>query len=237
MKSIPFGQNTMKWVLVITGTCFLIMGFICGYIGKTSLVNYCLWCGFGLIVAGNLDRIEKFKWSSDGIEAQTREVIERAEIAVSELQLLAVHLATLSLSLVKRQGRLGGYKDDEQEQIRSSVFNVLTKLSITPSQTEQVLDEWHRFVEFDYAHFILGGSNTPLNASPEVLSKWRALRGGGIAGYPAPHELRIFLTKNNFISEELEERLKDYEYYIQHRTHRRPSSWKDRQNWGAIEQK
>lgn len=148
----------MKWFLVICAILAFASGMGFGYLGHNSLLLAGLAGFLALLVTANLDRISQFKASRSGIEAHTREIVARAEIAVSELQLLAVQVAELSLSLVKRQGRWGGYSDDEQERIRSSVLGVLTKLGIPSDQTQAVLNEWHQIVEFDYTHHILGGS-------------------------------------------------------------------------------
>jgi len=86
-----------------------------------------------LLVAANLDRISEFKASKSGFEARTREVrevIAEAKSTVSELQLLARNIGELTLSLVKRSGRFGGYNEDEKEKIKSSVLDVLRKVGI-----------------------------------------------------------------------------------------------------------
>ena len=225
----------MKWFLVICAIGFLAAGMALGHLGDTMLLIFGFVGFVALLVTANLDRISQFKASRSGIEAHTREIVARAETAVSELQLLAVHVAELSLSLVKRQGRWGGYKDEELEQIRSSVFDVLTKLAIPEAKTEHVLDEWHRIVEFDYTHHILGGARIPDKVTPEVLAEWKQLRAGGFAAYPLPQGLREFLAKNRYLTPELEEYLKDYEHYKMHRTHRRPAVWKERERWGYLE--
>ena len=225
----------MKWFLVICAVGFLVAGMVFGYLGDTNLLSFGFWGCIAFLVTANLDRISQFKASADGIEAHTRDVVARAEIAVSELQLLAVHVAELSLSLVKRQGRWGGYNDEEQDRIRSSVLDVLTKLSIPQNKTQHVLDEWHRIVEFDYTHHILGGTRIPSNVPPDVLTEWKKLRDGGFAAYPSTQELRDFLNKNQYMTAELGEYLKDYEHYSQNRTHRRPSAWKVRDQWGHLE--
>ena len=225
----------MKWFLVICAVGFLVAGMAFGYLGDSTLLNFGFWGFIALLVTANLDRISQFKASPNGIEAHTRDVVERAEIAVAELQLLAIHVAELSLSLVKRQGRWGGYNDEEQDRIRSSVLDVLTKLAIPQTKTQQVLVEWHRIVEFDYTHYILGGTRIPSQVPPDVLSEWKKLRAGGFTAYPSPQELRDFLTKNNYMTADLEEYLNDYEYYRQHRDHRRPTAWKFREQWAHLE--
>lgn len=224
----------MKWFLIICAILALVAGMGFGYLGNENLLNTGLYSFIALLVAANLDRISEFKASSNGIEARTREVVARAETAVFELQLLAKQLAELSLSLVKRQGRWGGYSDQEQEAIRASVLHVLQRLGLEQAAIESVLTEWHRVVEFDFAHHILGGSRIPEDAPSTVLAEWKALRAGGIGNFPSPQEIRAFLTKHGYWTDEIENYLKDYEYYRANRIHRRPEVWKERQHWGHL---
>lgn len=77
-----------------------------------------------LLIMANLDQIAEFKASGAGIEARTRDVLARAQNTQNELQRLSKRVASISLSLVKRSGRLGGYSENEQEQIKSSVLTV-----------------------------------------------------------------------------------------------------------------
>lgn len=112
----------MKWFLCICAMLALCAGLAFGYLGNNGLLAAGIIAFIALLVAANLDRISEFKASRNGIEARRREVVARAETALSELQLLATQLAELSLSLVKRQGRLGGYSDGEEGEIRDSVL-------------------------------------------------------------------------------------------------------------------
>lgn len=227
-------SSIMKWFLTICSVLTFGAGLAFGYLGHDGLLVAGL-IGFGaLLVAANLDQIAEFKASGSGIEAKTREVVARAETAITELQLLATHLAELSLSIVKRLGRWDGYTDEEQDAIRSSVLNVLEKLGIPESTKQSVLREWHRVVEFDYSHFILGGCRTPENAPSDVMAEWSALRTGGITDFPAPEVLQTFLSKHGFLTPDLEELIRDYEHYRKNRIHRRPTVWQDRRNWGHL---
>ena len=221
----------MKWFLSIIAVLALAAGMGFGYLGHTGLLIAGLFAALAFLVTANLDRISEFKASKTGIEARTREVVARAETAVEELRILAEQLAELSLSLVKRQGRIGGYSDDEQESIQSSILDVLRKLGVPESTFPGILKDWHRLTEFDYAHYIMGGNLVPQGASAEVASEWKQLRHRGIAHLPVPAEVCAFLSKNDYLTSELEELLQDYEHYRTHRTHRRPQVWRERQHW------
>ena len=151
----------MKWFLTITAAIAMAASMAFGYLGLNLLLFVGLFASLGFLVAANLDRLSEFKASSSGIEARTRDVVNRAEGAISELRLLAIHMAEVSLSLAMRTGRWGGFSDDELDKLKSSVDSNLERLGIAEQQRNLVLKDWHRIVEFDYAHHILGGSHVP----------------------------------------------------------------------------
>ncbi len=182
----------MKWLLTISAIIVLVAGLAVGFFGHFGVMSAAFFGFVGLLVIANLDRVSEFKATGSGIEAKTREVIARAESTLSELQLLARNIGELTLSLVKRSGRVGGYDDHEQERIKDSVLEVLNKVGIPTSEFPKVLNEWNRFIEFDYSHAILGGHIIPENTDDTVLTEWKALREGGIDLVPSR------LLKNQF---------------------------------------
>jgi hypothetical protein len=176
-----------------------------------------------------------FKASASRVEAKTREVIAKAENTLSELQLLARSMGELTLSLVKRSGRLGGYSDQEEESIKGRVLEVLRNLGIPERDLPGVLEEWHRSTEFDYAQAILGGNTVPSGVDNAVSEEWKALRTGGITKIPRPTEIRGFLEKHGLMTKARSEYLEDYEYYRTYKAHRRPAVWHERRQWGRLE--
>lgn len=224
----------MKWVLTTSAIIVLIAGLVVGFIGHIEVMITAFFGFVGLLFAANLDRVSEFKASSSGIEAKTREVIARAENTLSELQLLARNIGELTLSLVKRSGRISGYGDGEQEEIKKSVIEVLKKVGIPESELPKVLRDWNRFIEFDYSHVILGGNMIPQTDDNAILAEWNALRKGGIDRVPRPEEIRQFLNKHGLMTEELDGYLKDYEYFCTYKNHRRPEVWSQREQWGIL---
>jgi hypothetical protein len=226
--------NGMKILLTVVSLLTLAVALWAGLKGETRVLIVGFLAFATLLFIANLDRISEFKATGTGIEARTREVLQRAEVTLNELQALGKQVGTVTLSLVKRTGRFGGYSDKEKDEIKDSVLRVLKQLGINESELTEVLSEWHRFTEFDYAHFILGGPTIPEGAPPEVLKEWKELRHGGINKIPTPGEIRAFLERHGFMTSELQEWLKDYEYYLESRTHRRPEVWEQRRSLGRL---
>ncbi len=176
--------------LSIVAVLVLIAGLAARFFGGDLWMMIIAFSGFvACLITANLDRISEFKASKSGVEAKTREIVARAENTLRELQLLAVKVTELSLSLVKRNGRWGGYSDEEQEQIKNDLFSVLREVKVSEAEIQKTLVEWHRFVEFDYAHFILGGSTIPSKLDPATQTAWKSLCNRGIGKIPTPEEI------------------------------------------------
>ncbi len=194
-----------------------------------------MWVAFfsflALLLFANLDRIAVFKAGKSGFEAQTREitkVVDQAKSAIKELQDLARIVAATTLSLVQRSGRLGGYTDSEKEEVKQSILRLLTQLDLTEEVRKGVLSEWHSWNELDYVFYILGGNTIPRDFDAQQVQEWKELRARGRENRPTPYELKYFLEKHQRLNDYREELIKDYEYYIKHREHRRPDVWAKR---------
>ncbi|NOS82777.1 MAG: hypothetical protein HOP32_14465 [Nitrospira sp.] len=228
----------MKWFLTIIGILILVAGLVAGFFGApTWLMTIALGGLIALLIAANLNSFSEFKVSESGIEAKMREarqVITRAESTLSELQLLARNVAEVTLSLVKRSGRIGGYADGEQDKIKTSVLEVLKKIGVPEADIPSILRDWNRFIEFDYAHFILGGNTIPDTKSDALMQDWRSLRDGGIVKIPTPQDIRSFIIKHNLMSPTLDGYLNDYEHFLAHKEHKRPEVWAERERWGRL---
>ena len=223
----------MKQFLTGAGLVVLAIGIWAGYNGSNSVLFTCLIAFGFLLFAANMDQISEFKATSTGIEAKTREVLQQTENTLLELQILARIVSETTLSLVKRSGRLGGYDDEEEERIKNDVLSVLKEIDIPASEHEKVLQDWYQLTERDYTYYIIGGSQRPAGyADNKIEQEWEALRSSQKAS--TPDEIRTFLQKWDLLNVEREEQLKDYEYYQEHRKHRRPAIWKERESWGYL---
>lgn len=224
----------MKWMLSVFSMLVIVTGFAFTYLGTYGVLWPSIFVGICFILIANIDQIESFKLSLKSVEARTRDVIAKAEGTLSELQVLAQYVAEISLSLVKRQGRLGGYNDDEEAEIKNKILGVLAKIGVGENSIQDVLKDWNNVMDFDYAHCILGGSMIPDTRTQERISNWNALRSGGLASVPSPESLREFLANNSLTNDGIEDLLLDYEYFRQHRQHRRPDVWLEREKWGRL---
>ena len=220
-------------------------------ISLMAVIAFLLCIGFGLkksyqpmwlfmimsvafLFFSNLDRIVKITLSKTGFTAETREVIKEAKITINELQDLAKITATLSLGLVKRTGRLGGYSYDEKEYLKKSVLQVLEQIGLSREERDKILTDsrWHDYVEFDYVYYILGGyKSNQIFTKEQLKDKKIMFPNRGLGNVLTPEELEQIFKKYDLFNDEIKEIIKDYEHYIKYRKQKRSEVWKDRENW------
>ncbi|WP_447988433.1 hypothetical protein [Achromobacter spanius] len=218
----------MKWTL--TGTAILVMlgGLLLAWHGNNVAFGISLTGAALLLLCANLDRIAELSASWKGVTAKTREVLKDAETAVSELQMLATQLSAISLSLVRRNGRMGGYTRQESEAFRDSILEVLRRLKIPADRIAETLTEWHQFTEFDHVVSIANAASKYCAPTPEQQEIIRERLYVGLGHSPSPIDVRRILAEAKLTAPELDAAIEDYEHYVQHRQFRRPDVWDTR---------
>lgn len=218
----------MKWTYIISGFIFLCATIISGlWIQSGPIAGIFAVVGFVLLFLGNLDKFTEFKAGFQGIYAKTRDIVQKAEITIVELQSLAITVTKVTLSLVKRSGRLGGYDDAEEEEIKNNMQSYLEEIKIPEDRYREAFKDWHQLTKYDYVLAILGNSYVPLGfEGHNIIGEWNALRS--LEDIPSPDKLREFLAKWNLLTADREEWIKDYEYYINNEKHRSLEIWKKR---------
>lgn len=223
----------MKPSLTIVSLAILAIGLYAGWNELHSVLVIGFLAFVTLLFTAHLDQIAEFKASGSGIEARTRAVVTQAKNTVTEMQTLARIFAKTTLSSVKRTGRIGGYEDDEEERIKTSVLSVLKNIGISESEYDNILHDWYCLTEFDYAMAILGGHTIPQGFDDQAIQvEWKALRD--FKHIPTPTQLKEFLAKWDLLDEAHLEYIKDYDYYITNREHRRLKVWRERKSWGVL---
>ena len=194
---LAFDDNTMAWVA-------LAMMFI-------------------LFAFANMDRLASFSAGPGGVEARLRDLVQKSEVKIEELERLAALVGRLSLSVVQRIGRLGGYDDDQKERWLQELRDILERFRVDRNEVEA---EWHEIVAGDYVRYMVGdvvwyGGNarelaTRLRESPKDAS---------------PDDLRRLFVEQQMNSTVTEGLVEDFEYYLTNRDHRRTDIWRDRERW------
>lgn len=223
-------QITHRWPYYAAALAFVAVGYYVGWIGKDTLVVPSFLVALVCIALANLDRFKSFK--AAGVEA----VLRDAQVAVQESRDLALLVAQMLLSLVKRTGRIGSFSPAQEKEFEEAVDRILTQFNVTGAERREIFKDWDMFIKADYVFGILGGSTLPQFQSDGGVggAAWEALRQrAGQADFPAPEELTQFLERYGFLAAERKELIEDYSYFLKHLKHRRPEVWERRKEWDA----
>lgn len=156
-------------------------------------------------------------------EARMKEVVREAEDTVVQTKKLSVLTAKLQLSMLIRQGRLGGYKETEKEKFRSEIMAVLDSLGIDDTEKAEALSDFHRFTLLDIYYSIAHPRSQMRGDIPsELASEWHRLSSHGIDDLPSADDLEDFFKKAKLWEGEIKERVEDYRYYASKKVRRRP---------------
>lgn len=144
-------------------------------------------------------------------------------------------MAGVSLDTIQRHGRLGPYTDETLEAMKTNLLQLLTELSISKEEQTKILDEcWHRYILFDFAHYLLGDnwSASALSLDENTANYRKKIAPKLDSGQlPTPQEIQTFYEKAGIMTQEKQELLEDYEHYRQYKAFRRPDIWKQRRDW------
>ena len=176
----------------------------------------------------------KVKKISRELNAKMNSITEELQKTKDEIQNMVKLISKIELSLLIRSGRLGGVPAEEKEIIKNDILDFLTQIKMPKEEQEIVLDEWNKFIIFDYVNCILGGPTIPIDVSKDEMNQWKQLRRRGINDYPKPDELTTFLQRCSFLTDKRKELIEDYKYFIKNKKHRRPEEWNNRDNWGVL---
>lgn len=195
--------------------------------GWPEFVVCIIAAGF-VALLGNMDRLESFKAGAGGIEAKTREVVAKAESAITELQLIAEATAAALFQLFDAGDRWGGAPAAEKDDRKAELVEVLKRLGVSESRLARLKEGERKWVLIDYVF----GITDRLPRDPAKNQEWhQAWQPWSDGNRPAPAELAEILK----IVEPLEpwraELVKDYEHFYRTGEHRRPAIWRQRDSW------
>ena len=132
----------MKNLYIVMAVIAFLFCLWFGISTKYGAMGFSLTAFLGLMFFANIDKFSEFKAGKSGFEAKTREVtqvVNEAKTTIKELQALAKITASTTLSLVKRAGRIGGFSDEAEENIKKSILDVLDRLKIPKEEHNKAL--------------------------------------------------------------------------------------------------
>ena len=188
-------ESYLKYILFFISIVCLGIGIYFAFLKNTAQMIALFIAAGGLMLFAHLSVIQKGKVGTSGIEIETREVLKEARSTIEELRLLAVRFAAINLFLLQRSGRWGGYDEQEKNELKEEAIDMLEQLGVSDKDIRNSLSGWNDAVEFDYAHYITGGSKVLPGVPAGQLARLKAMRSGGIKGRPSPEELETFFYR------------------------------------------
>lgn len=201
-------------------------------------------CVLGMMLC----RLEYFaKFKGLGIEAELREVMHRAEQATDEayakaelLRDFAERVAAISLETLAKIGLVGSFPDERKIVLRDEVEGILSELG---ARNEGVLraarDRFEQILRLRHANKVRDAAiidhAQALNVNPRehfpdqlkaLQSTLSAMIDHERGIVPSIEEFREAIRRQGTLGLEVEARLEDLEYYIQHKHLRRPDVWR-----------
>jgi hypothetical protein len=153
--------------------------------------------------------------------------LREAKTSVSEMKKLIELTSEIQLALIQQCGRLGSLQEERQDAFLAGTLNIMRDAGIDTARIEEIKNTaWDRYVIFDYAIAILGGSTIPDGADNGIMGRWKALRDFRTPA--SPDAIKQLLDEIGDTDTERRQLLEAYRYYLSHRRHRDQSLWSRR---------
>ena len=211
----------------------VFLGLLAWGLYKSSIWGWpqfvvCIIAAGFVALLGNMDRLESFKAGAGGIEAKTREVVAKAESAITELQLIAEATAAALFQLFDAGDRWGGAPAAEKDDRKAELVEMLKRLGVPDGRLARLKEGERKWVLIDY----VAGIIDRLPRNPAQNQEWhKAWLPWGDGSRPSPGELVQLLEMVKPLEPWRAELVQDYEYFYRTGNHRRPSVWRQRDNW------
>jgi hypothetical protein len=186
----------------------------------------------------NFEYIDTFEASSSGIEAKTREVVQRAETALKELHDLAAMTGQLLVELIVGGGRWGGGPAAQKDAQKQRVIQALHAIRLPAKKIDEIANADRQWVIVDYCSGILHEPSKKMRSKTGAeLANWNEFVEQTHKGYEKqrPEEIRAALDRFGVLGEWEKGLIEDYSYYLKNGQHRRPEVWADRDKWDKVE--
>ena len=226
MPEESFSRTAIRWLFTVVFIAALGAAFYFADRGNNAAMGAFAVAGILALLAANLDQIKRFKGVGIDLETRVREASER----IDHLRKLSVAIARPVLGILAGEGRVGGM-GRRKYRTRDAVNKELQALGLSDEQIAKANSEWHKYMTWDHVSEIgdLAQSNLAAASDTAEVNKFaqefEALRNYKKLQVPTPARLRDFLQERNFLVEEVEEAIKDYEHYLDHRELRRGELW------------
>lgn len=216
------GKLNLKPLLVIVSVLVATLGIAAGFFDKPHAVYVTVFLTPLFLFFAFLEHISEFKAGKGGFEAKTRTIISNAETAVDGMHAQVLFSAKIMLALVSnKMGWAEHYSPSEVEVFKEQNVKILSEMGISIEVIKkEALSEWHKNVLSFYKGHLM---SYWVAARPIVQSEFKKLKD--IDNSKLPNALRACYATIGVTDRE--ELIKDFEFIIKNREHRRPDQWLD----------
>lgn len=186
-----------------------------GYMGQTVEMGLSIVAG---AVAGafiNLDKFERF--SGAGFEAELRKAVNEAYATLDNLKDVTKPLMMVTISNLTYANRFGGMDFIEKHEYKEAIEKIAKSLEINDDNLKITFETFHRYHTWDlYSQFV--DVLYQETDSHESVNKLGRLKDYSSINFPDKEDILKIMTEYNLVlTENVEDKLKAYLFYIENR--------------------
>jgi len=175
-----------------------------------------------ILLAANVssDRFEELALGP--LKAKLREKIVEAGQLSEQLKNAIKLTLSVAVSAAMRTGRFADNNREFHRDILKSADAIVRDAGLTKEEREEALREFVFFTDIDYRHEFLGSE---YHSGTETRALAEKIRHRSTSGEDAVSAIKKLIDLYGARSSELEEWVRDYEYFVAHKAIRRPDVW------------
>jgi len=219
--------NYMRTLLLILGLLALIFALLSAWFEKNIAASISIISFLTFMFYAFIDKISKFKAGVTGFEAETKDVVQEAKHTIKEMQILGKKTILLLISIIQRMGRFdSGFSFIDRDNIKRDMAQLLYDLNFSKEHINEAFknSDWYKYCIIDYVLKVMH-----LVSDDEISKKYDLLYINGTPDISAfnnfINELELFTNKSHKMTNEIQEWIDDYRYFVENAEHRNLEKW------------
>ena len=184
--------------------------------GKNDSITSIVFGGIAISFFMNLNKFTKFKASSDGIEAELKEVIDKAYATIDDLKKISKNMIRFHLWMLTNAGRYGGLDFVGKHEVKEELESVTKHIGIENEQDIiEAMNEFKGIHQIDILDIIRQKLINKYGRDKESIA-WKIVAHGAEENEEAtsPEKLREIYSEFANIDEIFYKLADDYEKYL-----------------------
>lgn len=224
-------MKVMNRIMLVISFILMFLGVaVFGYMENTVALTASIIAGAIGMAFANIDKMEHFKGA--GFEAHMKKAVEEAYATTKSLRDLGCLVAEAISAIMAVENKYAGLGWDRKLGIKKKMDSLLREAGLEENRINESSALFDAYLKYDHARKIVSAITQEESVSVDVRQKSEKLLNfsksadiGELFAAP-PVEFREFVEKNEIDSKIVEDSIKDYEYYLNNNSLRRPEEWK-----------